>query len=187
MLKNNKGFSLIELMVVVAIIAILATIAIPSYQGFQAKARQKEGFALLNAYYTSSQATFAEIGFFPGNFVASGFAPTGQLGYRVTAMNHGTAPMFGSNDPACLDTTNDCDCAASPVQCPNFKTWAESALAGGSGIGPAAPMGPGSAPLNDMMNMFTTVTSGIVRNGGEVDTYTIDELKNLVMRNDGLN
>ena len=184
MLKNNKGFSLIELMVVVAIIAILATIAIPSYQGFQAKARQKEGFALLNAYYTSSQATFAEIGFFPGNFVATGFAPTGQLGYRITAVDHGTAPMFGSNDAACINTLNAtaCDCG---MACPNFKTWAESAIAGGSGIGPAAPvMG---AAANDMMNTFDTDASAIIRNGGAVDTYSIDELKTLVMRNDGLN
>ena len=86
LLKSNKGFSLIELMVVVAIIAILATIAVPAYQDFQSKTRQKEAQVLLSSYYSTSQAARAEHGWFPGNFVAVGFNPTGQLGYRVTAL-----------------------------------------------------------------------------------------------------
>ena len=39
---NKKGFSMIELMVVVAIIGVLAAIGIPQYSKFQAKARQSE-------------------------------------------------------------------------------------------------------------------------------------------------
>ncbi|MCC6137669.1 MAG: pilin, partial [Bdellovibrionaceae bacterium] len=66
-LKSNKGFSLIELMVVVAIIAILASFAIPQYQSFQSKARQKEGLTMLNSFYVAAKATEAEQGIFPGN------------------------------------------------------------------------------------------------------------------------
>ena len=39
-LKNDKGFSLVELMIVVAIIGVLSALAVPKFQSFQAKAKQ---------------------------------------------------------------------------------------------------------------------------------------------------
>lgn len=41
-ISNSEGFTLVELMIVVAIIGVLAAVAIPNYQKFQAKARQSE-------------------------------------------------------------------------------------------------------------------------------------------------
>lgn len=46
-MKHNKGFTLIELMIVVAIIGIIAMFAVPSYQNAQRKARITEGEAAL--------------------------------------------------------------------------------------------------------------------------------------------
>lgn len=48
-MKHNKGFTLIELMIVVAIIGIIAMFALPSYQNAQRKARIAEGVAQLTA------------------------------------------------------------------------------------------------------------------------------------------
>ena len=48
----KNGFSLIELMIVVAIIAILATLAMPRFKTFQARARQSESRVGLNQIYT---------------------------------------------------------------------------------------------------------------------------------------
>ena len=56
MTKGQKGFSLVELMIVVAIIGILAALAVPKFQSFQAKARQTEGKNNLSHMFTLQMA-----------------------------------------------------------------------------------------------------------------------------------
>ncbi len=51
-MNNNKGFTLIELMIVVAIIGILAAIAIPAYQNYIARAQASEAYSLLSSTKT---------------------------------------------------------------------------------------------------------------------------------------
>lgn len=58
--KKEKGFTLIELMIVVAIIGILAAIAIPNFMRYQAKAKQSEAKANLGSIYTSEITFRAE-------------------------------------------------------------------------------------------------------------------------------
>src|SRR2546426_11191824 len=55
---NQKGFTLIELMIVVAIIGILAAIAIPNFLQYQARARQSEGRTNLGGIFVSETAFF---------------------------------------------------------------------------------------------------------------------------------
>ena len=184
MLKNNKGFSLIELMVVVAIIGLLASFAIPQYSSFQAKARQKEGQSLLNSYFTASKATEADAGFAYGNFVAIGFAPTGQVHYRVTA---GDAvqdpPTVGTFDNACTVTTALCNCGAA---CATFKTWAEAPV--GGTFGPAAPAACVAA-TNSATGVFTACVSATIRSNAaaDVDTWSVTNMKVITNTNSGIN
>ena len=55
---SQKGFTLIELMIVVAIIGILAVIAVPNFQKFQARAKQSEAKTNLKGIYTAKVANF---------------------------------------------------------------------------------------------------------------------------------
>ena len=65
-LKGQKGFTLIELMIVVAIIGILAAIAIPNFLTYQLKSRQSEAKTNLQAIKTSEVAFQAERGCYIG-------------------------------------------------------------------------------------------------------------------------
>ncbi len=189
---GHHGFSLLELMVVVALMAIITVIAIPSYNGFQARARQKEGFKLLTTYYTAAQSALAEYGVYPGNFVQTGFKPVGTLGYRLQAAN-GAPPPGGTliDDPLCLGTQDVCNCAGI---CADFKIWQEAPLGvvGGqrgpqaviAACPPLAVLSVNSVPGN--FNFSVRVAGVVNLNASLVDVYGIDQTKNMVMCQNGL-
>lgn len=183
MLKNNKGFSLIELMVVVAIIAILSTIAIPSYQVFQAKARQKEGFALLGAYFQAAHAARTEYSAFPGNFVGTGFAPVGTINYELMAADNAmfALPFMQVEDAACIDLTMAaCNCGG---MCAMFMEWTPGTAGAAGTIGYATPMTAAAVAADT----FLVSASGWVSTTATLqDEYTINQLKALTGITDGL-
>jgi len=82
--KNQKGFSLIELMMVVVIIGVLAGVGIPQYQKFQMKARQSEVKSLLSGMYLAQKTFFSEWNQYYGDFNAVGYGLDGTLGYHMT-------------------------------------------------------------------------------------------------------
>nr|WP_163865378.1 prepilin-type N-terminal cleavage/methylation domain-containing protein [Myxococcus eversor] len=75
LLKKKGGFTLIELMIVVAIIGILAAIAIPNFIRFQAKSKQSEAKTNLKAIFTAQKAYFGEKDKYVTDFKVVGFDP----------------------------------------------------------------------------------------------------------------
>src|SRR3954463_5467504 len=73
--KLQKGFTLIELMIVVAIIGILAAIAIPNFIKFQAKSKQSEAKSNLKALFTAEKAFFQEKDRYDTGVSFVGFSP----------------------------------------------------------------------------------------------------------------
>jgi type IV pilus assembly protein PilA len=76
----QKGFTLIELMIVVAIIGILAAIAIPAYQDYTIRAQVTEGLNLAGAVKASVAEYYAQNGSWPTALTG---AVVGSLGYTV--------------------------------------------------------------------------------------------------------
>src|SRR4051812_29484845 len=76
MKKIQKGFTLIELMIVVAIIGILAAIAIPAYQDYTIRAQVTEGLNLAGAAKAAVAESFSNTGNPPGTRTLAGMTAT---------------------------------------------------------------------------------------------------------------
>jgi type IV pilus assembly protein PilA len=88
MLKNvQKGFTLIELMIVVAIIGILAAIAIPAYQDYTIRAQVTEGLNLMSDMKADIGQFYATEGTWPDLTELGIAAATDKSGKYVTSIN----------------------------------------------------------------------------------------------------
>ncbi|HLG21188.1 MAG TPA: prepilin-type N-terminal cleavage/methylation domain-containing protein [Candidatus Manganitrophaceae bacterium] len=96
--KNQKGFTLIELMIVVAIVGILAAIAIPNFLTYQARARQSEARVNLGGIFTSQTSFLSDNAAYGDFFLAIGWRPTGNTRYTYGIGASGT-PTPASTNP----------------------------------------------------------------------------------------
>lgn len=173
MVKDQKGFSLIELMIVVAIIGVLAAIAVPNYQRFVRKSKQSEAKSLLTSYYTAAKATMAEHGYHIGNFPVIGYQPEGNITYRIQSLDSGQ-PVYPGIDA----TTDDAGCVATNSACGGvgaaYITWTENAVSAQNHT---------NAPLAGQ-DTFTARSAADI-GGNQNDEWSIDNVKTLVNNQDG--
>ena len=132
--KGQQGFTLIELMIVVAIVGILASIAIPNFLAYQAKAKQSEAKVGLGAIFTSAVAYQAESqnpqSYAPIALSQVGWSPAGTPRYSFWYMDG--AAVGGNGDgttasqfPGSSTATTPCNVTVAPTSA-GFSVLASS-------------------------------------------------------------
>ena len=89
--RKRFGFTLIELMIVVAIIAVLSMIAMPSFMRFLAKAKRAEAHMNLNVLYTAQKAYWAE-----NNAYSSKLTGSDSIGWKPEGKHYYTYGLPGA-------------------------------------------------------------------------------------------
>ncbi len=153
--KNQKGFTLIELMIVVGIIGILVAIAAPNFSRYQSKARQSEAKIALAAVYGSEKGFYSEYAAYISSMDAIGYSPEGARRFYSVGWSGSVGTITGysggSANIAWTNFSNSFTCTSNP------------------------PTLPVAATDNDQA--FIAGAHGCVRNSAAPDSWTINQVK----------
>jgi type IV pilus assembly protein PilA len=167
-LKGQKGFTLIELMIVVAIIGILAAIAIPNFLSYQARSRQAEARTNLGAVFVSEVAYFGE------NNQYSSFS---TIGYTLAGITN----RYTYRSPNIAGTGASAGTQGTDL----YNTGAGSNLAGGTADADGPQLTAATLPLLGAAAGFTATASGNVDGDATVDHWFVNDIKTITNdRND---
>ena len=90
LLSKQDGFTLVELMVVVAIIGVLSAVAVPNFKKYQAKSKTSEAKLQLSAAYTAQQSFYSDFDTYAPCLLFMGFNPNNERLQRYYAVGFGT-------------------------------------------------------------------------------------------------
>jgi type IV pilus assembly protein PilA len=111
-LKRQDGFTLVELMVVVAIIGLLSAVAIPNFKKYQAKSKTSEAKLQLAAIYTAMQSWYSDYDNYASCLTQMGYDPSPEYASRYFAVGFAAATyainaasVNNGAPAACVDAT----------------------------------------------------------------------------------
>lgn len=190
-LFSKSGFTLVELMVVVAIIGILAAVAIPNYQKYQARARQSEAKVMLASAYTALQSYFAEVGSYTQCLNPIGFeSTTGAKRYYTVGITDGGTNNCGPNGTQnCLAYVFD-NLGTGTLQCSDMAGttfYLATASMGGGGVTVEASLSnDGVSQTAFTVQAVGRVSANPATGPGSTDSWTVDNAKNMVNNFNGV-
>ena len=196
---SNEGFTLVELMIVVAIIGILATIAVPQYQKFQAKSKQTEIRLALGAIHTVEVAAAVDTNSYTGCLGSIGYSRDGTKFYYTVGFNTPPAAECGPDGggaESCLiyqwvatvdQTTGNITGYTAGATCTdtvNSTFFLANQKADAAAVPPITAL-PAAALATLSRNLFTAYGSANLYKALS-DNWSIDQNKNLINTQSGL-
>lgn len=114
--KSNKGFTIVELLIVIVVIGILALLVITTYSGIQAKARNSKRSSDIKSIQTNLEAFYTSSGYYPSrdNMNTSSWRTTNMKSFDQNALKD---PSSTNCDPATsTPSSNPCLVAAAAAK-----------------------------------------------------------------------
>ena len=164
-LKRQDGFTLVELMVVVAIIGLLSAVAIPNFKKYQSKAKVSEAKLQLSAAYMAQQSFFSDFNLFSNCLSYMGYDPANEVLSRYYSVGFS---ILGDKNPAATHPgwIAAINSGLASAQC---AAAADGAVAGVSHF--PAGKGVGAAVINSAaLHEASTTTSAL---GAQNDTTSM--------------
>jgi type IV pilus assembly protein PilA len=174
---RKSGFTLVELMIVVAIIGILAAIAIPNFMKFQARAKRSEAKQNLKALFTAERSIFTEKDNYSSALLEIGFIPERGNRYALVV----GCPSYSVRDQA-SEVVSALHCGfTSDI----FKGFPDNRAApltnitttvSGVGVGGCTPVADEGCVTQGNNGGFFGFSMGNVDNDATLDTWCVSNM-----------
>ena len=186
-LRRQEGFTLVELMVVVAIIGLLSAVAIPNFQKYQARSKTSEAKLQLSAIYTAEASFFSDYNIYAGCLRYMGYDPREEITSRYFTTGFSDFATIAST--AAISAVN-AGLNAAATECPTTGVTATlSSFVAGKSTGSQISdvlhlaLASGSDQSTAALMVYTAGAAGVVHKNFTSATttsyFTIDQNKRI--------